>query len=154
VGGQSYGDEIIANVSFTLVFNTVLFSDNFHAWQARAVAEKMWTQFKLDFTSAHQEFRLTNQTAQQSGFHSANVMVEQGRGETMQYTIDAIAQLATTTASDHGTVATLTATDVKLDLHLETAQAYIKTLKEEIVALKANIKAAWQGQGPVRSTRY
>jgi hypothetical protein len=38
---------------------------------------KTWAQFKLDFTTAHREFRLTNQAAQQSGFHSANMMIKQ-----------------------------------------------------------------------------
>jgi hypothetical protein len=43
------------------------------------IAGKTWAQFKLDFATAHHDFRLTNQTAQQSGFHSANMMIEQGR---------------------------------------------------------------------------
>jgi hypothetical protein len=72
--------------------------------------EKSWAQFKLDFTTAHREFRLTNQTAHQAGFQSDNMMIEQGREETMQDIVDAIAQLATATASDRGTVATLTTT--------------------------------------------
>jgi hypothetical protein len=78
---------------------------------------------KLNFITAHREFRLTNQTAQQSGFHSANMMIEQGRDESMQDTVDAIAQLATATASDRGTVATLTTTNAKLATQLEAAHA-------------------------------
>jgi hypothetical protein len=39
------------------------------------IAGKTWAQFKIDFATAHREFRLTNQTAQQSGFHSANMMI-------------------------------------------------------------------------------
>jgi hypothetical protein len=97
-------------------------------------------QFKRDFTVARREFHLTNQTAHQSGFHSANIMIEQVRGYTMQYTVDVIAQLATSMTSDRIPVATLTATDGKLAIQLEIAQAYIKILKEEIVSLKANIK--------------
>jgi hypothetical protein len=93
-----------------------------------------------------------NQSAQQSGFHIAHMMTEQGCGETMQYTVDAIAQLATATASDRRTGATLTATNAKLTIQMETVQAYIKTLKEEMVALKANIKPVWQGQHPAKST--
>jgi hypothetical protein len=89
---------MIVNVAYTLVFNTVLFPDACRTWQSKAIAGKMWVQFKLDFATAHREFRLTNQTAQQSGFHSANMMIEQGREETMQDTADAIAQLATATA--------------------------------------------------------
>jgi phage shock protein A len=91
---------------------------------------------KLDFATAHCEFRLTNQTAQQSGFHSANMMIEQGREETMQDTVDTITQLATATASDRGTLDTLTTTNAKLATQIEAAQAQIAQLKDEIVALK------------------
>jgi hypothetical protein len=66
----------------------------------RAIAAKTWAQFKIDFATAHREFHLTNQTAQQSGFHRANMMIEQGRDDSMQETAEAIAQLATATASD------------------------------------------------------
>jgi hypothetical protein len=97
-GGQPYGAAMIVNVAYTLVFNTGLFPDACQAWQSRAIAGKTWAQFKLDFATAHRKFLLTNQTAQQSGFHSANMMIEQGRGETMQDTVNAIAQLATATA--------------------------------------------------------
>jgi hypothetical protein len=74
-GGQPYGAAMIVNVAYTLVFNTGLFPDACRAWQSRAIAGKTWAQFKLDFATAHHEFRLTNQTAQQSGFHSANLMI-------------------------------------------------------------------------------
>jgi hypothetical protein len=150
--GQPYGDAMIVNVAFTLVFNTGLFSDSCRAWQARAVADKMWMQFKIDFAAAHREFRLMNQTAHKSGFHSANMMIEQGRWETMKGIVDAISQVATATASEHVTVATLTTTNAKLALQLETSETYIKTLKEDFVALKAKIKTAWQGQRPAKST--
>jgi flagellar biosynthesis/type III secretory pathway protein FliH len=101
---------------------------------------KIWAQFKLDFATAHREFRLTNQTAQQSGFYSANMMIKQGREETMQDTVDAIAQSATATASDRGTVATLTTINAKLAALLEAAQAQIAQLKNEIATLKNKIK--------------
>jgi hypothetical protein len=145
-GGQPYGTAMIVNVAYTLVFNTGLFPNPCRAWKSRVIAGKTWAQFKLDFGTAHREFRLTNQTAQQSGFHSANMMIEQGREETMQDTVDAIAQLATSTASDCGTVATLTTTNAKLATQLEAAQTQIVQLKDEIAALKNKIKPAWQGQ--------
>jgi hypothetical protein len=113
---------------------------------------KTWAQFKLDFATAHREFRLTNQTAQQSGFHSTNMMIEQGREETMQETVDPIAQLATATASDRGNVVTLTTTNAKLATQLEADQAQIAQLKNKIAALKNKIKPAWQGQRPIKTT--
>jgi hypothetical protein len=101
---------------------------------------------------AHHEFRLTNQTAQHLGFHSANMIIEQGREETMQDTVDAIYQLATATASDRGTVATLTTTNANLATQLKAAQAQIAQLKNEIAVLKNNIKPACQGQRPIKMT--
>jgi hypothetical protein len=63
-GGQPYGAAMIINVSYTLVFNTGLYPDACRAWQSRALAAKTWAHFKIDFSTAHREFRLTNQTAQ------------------------------------------------------------------------------------------
>jgi hypothetical protein len=77
-GGQPYGNSMIINVTYTLIFNMGLFLDACQAWQSRAISGKTWAHFKIDFATAHREFRLTNQTAQQSGFHSANMMNEQG----------------------------------------------------------------------------
>jgi hypothetical protein len=79
-------------------------------------------------------------------------MIEQGRGESMQDTVDAIAQLATATASDHGTVVALTTTNAKPATQLEAAHAQIAQLKNEIATLKNNIKPDWQGQQPVKTT--
>jgi thiamine biosynthesis lipoprotein ApbE len=100
----------------------------------------MWVQFKIDFTTAHREFRLTNQTAHQYGFHSANMMIDQGRDDYMQDSADAIAQLATATASYRGTVVTLTTTNAKPANQLEAAHDLIAQLKNEIAMLKKRLK--------------
>jgi hypothetical protein len=142
VGGKPYGATMIFNVAYSLVFNTGLFPDACWAWKSRAIAGKTWAQFKLDFATAHREFRLTNQNAQLSGFHSANMMIEQGRNETMQDTVDAIAQLAAAMASYRGTVTTLTTTNAKLATQLEAAHAQIAQLKNEIATLKNKTKPA------------
>jgi hypothetical protein len=139
-GGQPYGAAMIVNVEYTLISNTGLFPDACRAWKSRAIAGKTWAQFKINFVTAHREFRLTNQTTQQSGFHSANMMIEQGCDDSMQDTVDAIAQLATATTSDRSTVATLTTTNAKLANQLEAAHALIAQLKNEIVMLKNKIK--------------
>jgi phage shock protein A len=71
----------------------------------------------------------------------------------MQETVIAIAQVATVTASNRGTVSTLTTTNAKLATQLEAAQAQIAQLKDEIAALKSKIKPAWQGQRPIKTTK-
>jgi phage shock protein A len=78
--------------------------------------------------------------------------IEQVRDDLMQETAEAIAQLATDTASDWGTVATLTTTNAKLVDQIEAAHALIAQLKSDIATLKNKIKPAWQGQRPSRTT--
>jgi hypothetical protein len=132
---------MIINVAYALVLNTGLYPDAWPAWQSRATAAKPWAQFKIDFATAHREFRLTNQTVQQSGFHSANMMIKQGRDDSMHDTAESIAQLSTATASDRGMVATLTTTNAQLVNQLEAAHALIAQLKTEIATLKIKIKS-------------
>jgi phage shock protein A len=72
------------------------------------------------------------------------MMIEQGRDDSMHETVEAIAQLATVTASDRGTVATLTTTNAKLANQLGAAHVLIKQLKNEIATLKSKIKPAWK----------
>jgi predicted RNase H-like nuclease (RuvC/YqgF family) len=74
------------------------------------------------------------------------MIIEKGRDEKMQDTVDAISQMATATASDRGTVATLTTTNAKLATQLEAAQAQIAQLKNEIAAVRNKIKPAWKDQ--------
>jgi hypothetical protein len=151
-GGQPCGAAMIVNVAYTFVFNTGLYPDACRAWQSRAIAAKTWAQFKIYVATAHREFRLTKQTAQQSGFHSANMTIEQGWDESMQETAEAIAQLATAMASDRGTVATLNTANAKLENQLEAAHALIAQLKSEIATLKIKIKPVCQGQRKTRTT--
>jgi predicted RNase H-like nuclease (RuvC/YqgF family) len=80
------------------------------------------------------------------------MMIEQIRNKSMQDTVDSIAQLATATASDRGTVETMTTTNAKLATQLEAARAQIAQLKNEIATLKNKIKPAWQGQRPVKTS--
>jgi hypothetical protein len=54
------------------------------------------------------------------------------REETIQDTVDEIAQLTTATASDRRTVATLTTTNAKLATQLEAEQEQFLQLKDEI----------------------
>jgi hypothetical protein len=140
---------MIVNIAYTLVFNTGLFPDSCQTWQLRPAAQTYWTNFKTHVAAVHREFRLMNQTAQQSGFNSANMMFEDHH---CQGTADAIAQLAVETALDGETVAIITATNAKLTFQLKTSQAYVQKLKEEITQLKLKLKPAWQVQRPPKTT--
>jgi hypothetical protein len=140
---------MIVNNAYTLVLNTCLFPDACRTCQVRPSSQKSWINFKIHFATAHREFLLTNKTAQQSGFHSANMMIEDHH---YQGTSDTITQLAVATSSDRDTVNILTATNAKLTLQIEILQAYVQKLKEEIAQLKLKIKPACQGQQPPKTT--
>jgi hypothetical protein len=96
-GGQTHGDAMIVNVTYTLALITGFIPDDCRAWQVRPAAQKTWTNFKVHFAAAHRQFRLMNQTAHQSGFNRANMMIEHHPD---QGTAEAIAQLAVATALD------------------------------------------------------
>jgi uncharacterized phage infection (PIP) family protein YhgE len=110
---------------------------------------KKWAQFKIDLATAHWEFWLTNQTAQQSGFHSANMIHDDWARPRL---FNAINQLETATSSYRCTVATLTTVNAKLANQLEAAHALIAQLKNEIESLKNKIKPALQGHRPAKTT--
>ena len=65
---------------------------------------------------AHQELHESQQTSQGAGYHATkNVFVQTAdESDLQQETADAIANLATTTADDRATVATLIKTNSKL----------------------------------------
>jgi hypothetical protein len=63
-------------------------------------------------------------------------------------------KLATATVSYCGTVATLAATNANISAQLETSQAYIKNLKEDIVDIKVKMKPAWQQGRPTGVDTY
>jgi hypothetical protein len=71
------------------------------------------------------------------------MMIEQGIDDSMQETAEAIVQLAMATASDRGTVATLTTTNAKLANQLEAAHSLIAQLKSEIATFKINDSYCW-----------
>ena len=65
---------------------------------------------------AHQELCKSQQTSQGAGYHAANNVFVQtaDNSDIQQETVDAIVNLAATTAADRATVATLTKTYSKL----------------------------------------
>ena len=75
--------------------------------------------FKTLFVTAHQEWRESQVTTAGTGFQSANHLYQQENQLAnhlyQQEKVDAITNLATTTASDCDSVAALTATNITLN---------------------------------------
>jgi hypothetical protein len=132
-----YSPEQIVNVAYNLVYSTGMFADACRDWRRRTAAEKNWANFKVDFTIAHSEYRDSQATANQAGYHSANAAITDN-ANALEQTADALANLATATASDRAAVANLTATNASLTSELALINATLQTALSQIAALQNN----------------
>jgi hypothetical protein len=114
-----------------------MFPEACHDWRRLPITDKTWARFKTDFATAHQEFRDTHLTANQTGYQSANALQET---ESLAIqTADALANLATATASDCTTVANQTGTNAKLTIELTiTVNAKLITALAKITELQVS----------------
>ena len=135
--------QIIA-IAYNLMFATGMFPEACREWRRRPTAEHTWTNFKTEFSLAHQEFRDSQVTSQQAGYHAANAAYT----DMQQETALAIANLATATAADRSTVASLTSTNSSLSNEVTQTTVKLTAANREITALKveiASLKAAATG---------
>ena len=97
-----------------------MFAEDYKLWRRRAAGDKNWQQFKTYFIMDHQELRESQKTLQGAGYHATNNTFVQTSDDSdlKQETADAIANLATATAADRATVATLIHTNSKLTQEL------------------------------------
>ncbi len=101
-----YTEPQIIAIAYNTIFTTSMFPEACREWRRRPIIEHTWSNFKAAFAEAHQDFRESQVTSQQSGYHNANAAFE-----LQQDTATAIANLATATAADRSTFSNLTATN-------------------------------------------
>jgi hypothetical protein len=99
--------------------------DKCKLWKRRIAADKNWAEFNTVFSLAHQELRESQLTSSNTDFHSAYVATD-----LQLETAEAIANLATATAADRTSVASLTATISKLTAELSEANTKLYRLAE------------------------
>ena len=110
---------------------------------------KTWTHSKKIFATAHQEWRELQTTTSGAVFQSGNHAYQSANHVYQHETVKAIANLATTTASDCASVAALTAT--KSTLTADCTATYYQIL----VALQdlAKLHAACYHHQPPKATQ-
>jgi hypothetical protein len=121
--------QVIAN-AYTIVYNTGLFADASREWRRRPLVDKTWPNFKIHFAEAHNDYRLTQTTAQAAGYHSANNVMDDFVSETA----DAFANLATATASDRTMMAELTQSNSELLRQLAAQTTEIQNLRSQLAS--------------------
>jgi hypothetical protein len=140
-----YSPAQIVAIAYTLVFTTGMLPEACRKWR-RNPADHTWPNFKTFFAEAHQDLRDSQITSKQSAYHDANYVLNIANDSVIDQhdTAEAIANLATATASDRATVASLTATSSTLTAELTQAnnklsfaQAVTSALKIDLATLRA-----------------
>ena len=139
--GTPYSQGKILATAYDLVFKTGMFSNDLRDWRRKTAADKTWTNFKPFMTERYAEWRQEHVTTAGHKYSTANA-VHPEDPEFEQRTIDAIANLATATASDRATVARLTATIAELTTELKQTQGKL------VAALETNARLAASGNTP------
>jgi hypothetical protein len=144
--GTPFSANQIVTTAYNLVFKTGLYNETCRDWRRRAAVDKTWTNFQSDFSAAAQDLRESQATSQTAGYHSANAAVEE-QNLWRQETVDALANLATATASDRSTLAGLTTA-------LAAANAEIATLKQQLTERPAASQNASHQQQRFKHGNY
>jgi hypothetical protein len=134
VAQAAYTPKQIVAYTYNIMFQTGVFADACHDWRCCAIADNTWANFKSDFAMAHQELQESQLTSQSAGYHSANSVLKAWHAQTEE----ALANLATATASDRSTVSALSSTNSELSAALTIANANAKLVMAiaKIAALK------------------
>ena len=132
-GNTSYSPAQVFATAFQLLFATNMFLEYCKTWKLKPDAEKTWANFKTYFSLANREFHETSTTTAGGGFTAANsaesLSCHYPNAAYQQKTVNAITNIASPTAHDCESVATLIAT--------------VATLTPELAATNAKLIKAW-----------
>jgi hypothetical protein len=129
-GGVPIGPSQHINVGYAKIFATGHLMSACRRRNEKQAAEKSWTHFKSHFAAAHRQHKqMKGETAANAGYHSYNAVMTQNEDQMDEATIDALANLATATASDRGVVTALTQANSRLAKQLEENSFELRELK-------------------------
>ena len=101
-----------------------MFNDDLKEWNQLPLLNRNWSTFRVHFAKAHREWKANLRLTAGQHFPRANsVDTSTTMTDHQADNVDALAHLATATASDKATVATLTDTIYQLLSELASAQA-------------------------------
>jgi len=145
-----FNDNQIVNTAYTLIADTNSVEQSCREWRRRPEAEKTWPNFKLHFSDAHRDYReSTNQS--RHTFHAANV---QETEDTSLETAQALANLASATAADRATFASLTAVNEQLITQVTDLQTKLNEAYAQIHSLCIQPKSTSRSTKPLSERHY
>ena len=134
---KHYMNNQLLTTAYNLVYATGLFFDVCKAWNRLPTNQKTMVNFKTTFQQAQRELRDQQRTAQQAGFHANGIWCQPTKthAHPLQETAEALANLATATASDRQVLQNLTNTVKELCNQIKAKDRQIEDL---IKALNSN----------------
>ena len=68
---NAYTGKKIVSISYDIIFQTGIYADDCKLWRKKDKADKTWPEFKLYFTAASQDLRLSKATTGTAGYHQS-----------------------------------------------------------------------------------
>jgi uncharacterized coiled-coil protein SlyX len=131
-GGANFTARQVMNIAYTIVSNTSTFIEELKTWKRRLQANQTWAAFKVYMLLCQRELRKQQKTAKVAGYHAQSAM--QAEQERYKETAEALANLATATASDRQAMANLTNTVADLTRQIKQKDDLIANLKKQLKA--------------------
>jgi hypothetical protein len=134
-GQQPYGTQQIINIAYTLIFNTGVYGGACKEWEKHDILDKNWENFKAHFTIEHHLYSKQTHTSQASGYQAAN---HAHRGLQNAFLIEqseALALMATESATYRDTMSNLVTSNAQLSIHLAERSAALATANNTICSL-------------------
>jgi hypothetical protein len=129
--GAPYTPSQMVAISYNLIFATGIFPEACREWRRRVTNTRNWHNFKADFAAAHQDYRDSQLTSRQSSYRSSNNAATESDDTAfdIQGTVNAIANLATATASYRSTVTRHAKTNAAQNAKIKQQAAYCTTAR-------------------------
>ena len=129
----------VVAIALHLLFQTGLFNENCKFWRRQPADDKTWTRFKEFFATSHKEWREFQTTTTGAVFQSANHAYQSSNHAYKNKTVEAIANLATATASDRVLVVALTATNSTLTADFTATHPQLLIALQDISKLQVTV---------------
>jgi hypothetical protein len=149
-GQQPYGKQQIINIAYALVFNTD--NDACKEWEKKDILDKNWEKFKAHFTTEHRLYRTQTQTTQSTGYQAANHAQRHLQDALMAEQSEALAMIASASATDRTTLSHLVSSNAQLSTNLAEKVAALAAANEIIRNVRAGARTSG-GSSTTTTTR-
>ena len=123
LGEAPFTSKQVVDIALLCLAKTGVLNDDLKEWNCFPLLDRTWPKFRVHFSKAHREWRANLYLTAGQHFPRANAVDATSVQNHQAETVDALANLATATAADRATVATLTYTITQLSSELASAQA-------------------------------